>query len=74
MKEQDARQLVCCRDLTKSCIASECMAWRWDDDSWECQNAGCKAVFSTISQATYCHSTEPKVVHTGYCGLAGRDS
>jgi len=55
-------------DGERLCAAPRCMGWRWGED---CQVNGEGKFFNGRLVAT--KETGPlKLVHTGYCGLAGR--
>ena len=60
------------KDLTTqeaNCLGTACMAWRWDDDGWQCGK--CQAVFTTADTCPDCGS-QVYVVRSGYCGLADK--
>ncbi len=75
MTEDEARKTWCHRtvrlvlveglDPKCCCIASSCMAWRWNFERTD-QNEAQAAAFPSAKPTTY-HRLE-----TGYCGLAGR--
>lgn len=65
--EEEAKQTACCKELayledgrlvTSACLASGCMAWRWEQSDEEWEGLG--------------YLPGRNAFRHGYCGLAGR--
>ena len=67
LTESEARVKQCCNlvgsyNVRLNCLASGCMAWRWNNIQHRIDVAPC----------TYKWEDLPKEQWTGYCGLAGK--
>ena len=72
MKVEEAKEKWCCNREVDKCIASECMAWRWNYNVDGIEN---KAVAETIVGELIYDDVRVKLPSTteGYCGLAGKE-
>lgn len=72
MTTDEARKKWCPRSEYDSCIANNCMAWRWNYNVDGIKN---KAVAETIAGELIYDDVRVKLPSTteGYCGLAGKE-
>ena len=55
-------------DRSFHCIASECMAWRWDEPAWRGEDG---TFYNTPRPQNY-QGKSLEHIQGGYCGLAGK--
>jgi hypothetical protein len=53
-----------------ACVASSCMAWRWEPQLYEVRESG--QTYTTINATNAYGTAGQKLPRHGFCGLAGR--
>jgi hypothetical protein len=61
--DREAKEKICHRALTETCVGSQCMAWRWVEGSFFDTKRG------FMVQSLDKHGVG---IAFGYCGLAGK--
>ncbi len=70
--EEEAKEKWCQEtynhaDDIETCLAFQCMAWRWAKPNQVCPKCGSEREPTKFK----CCGQEPTIVHRGYCGKAG---
>lgn len=66
-----ARKLACAKnpsgkEITSMCLGSECMAWVWREETWQCPTCGVR--YAGIDLANTCHGRLALIYREGGCG------
>lgn len=61
-----ARKLMCAKNPAETCHGSECMAWVWRAETWQCPT--CEVRYADINLANDCHGRLALRYMEGGCG------